>query len=105
MEHPYDNNKVYLGGGGLNGGHHLILLRKTISGEITYFEEPYNFNDRISAMAYSSINPNYRYVLTDNGTFYYSIDNGENWNISNSFNGPNAHYFYGFINMGIKINT
>ena len=95
MEHPYDNNKVYLGGGGLNGGHHLILLRKAISGGITYSEEPYNFNGRISAMAYSPIEPNYRYVLTDNGTFYYSFDNGENWDMSNSFDGPNAHYFYG----------
>ena len=94
MEHPYDNNKVYLGGGGLNGGHHLILLRKTNS-EITYTEEPYSFNGTVSAMAYSSIDPNYRYVLTDNGSFYYSSDNGENWDISNSFDGPNAHYFYG----------
>lgn len=94
MEHPFDNNKVYLGGGGLNGGHHLILLNKTNSG-ISYTEEPYSFNGRVSAMAYSSIDPNYRYVLTDNGTFYYSSDNGENWNTSNSFDGPNAHYFYG----------
>ena len=94
MEHPYDNNKVYLGGGGLDGGHHLILLRKTNSG-ITYTEEPYSFNGRVSAMAYSPIEPNYRYVLTDNGSFYYSFDSGQNWNISNSFDGPNAHYFYG----------
>jgi len=94
MEHPHDNNKVYLGGGGLNGGHHLILLRKTNSG-ITYTEEPYSFNGRVSAMAYSSIDPNYRYVLTENGSFYSSSDNGENWDISNSFDGPNAHYFYG----------
>ena len=94
MAHPYDNNKVYLGGGGLNGGNHLILLRKTISG-ITYTEESYNFDSIVSAIAYSPIDPNYRYVLTNNGTFYYSFDSGENWNISNSFNGPNAHYFYG----------
>ena len=94
MEHPYFSNKVYLGGGGLNGGHHLILLTKTNAG-ISYIEEPFNFNGRISAMAYCPINPNYRYVLTDNGTFYYSDDNGQNWNSSNSFDGPNAHYFYG----------
>ena len=94
MEHPYDNHKVYLGGGGLNGGHHLILLTKTNS-EIIYTEEPYSFNGRVSAMAYSPINPEHRYVLTDNGTFYYSSDNGENWDMSNDFDGPNAHYFYG----------
>ena len=94
MEHPYFSNKVYLGGGGLNGGHHLILLTKTNAG-ISYIEEPFNFNGRVSAMAYCPINPNYRYVLTDNGTFYYSNDNGQNWNSSNSFDGPTAHYFYG----------
>ena len=46
-------------------------------------------------MGYSPLDSSYRYVLTDNGKFYYSSDNGESWLMTASFTGPGAHYFYG----------
>lgn len=94
MEDPYYPNKAYLGGGGLSGGHHLFHLTAN-QWSISYEEHPYSFNSKISAMSYSPIEPSYRYVLTYNGSFYYSINDGGDWEISNSFDGPDAHYFYG----------
>ena len=34
-------------------------------------------------------------MLTENGKFYYSDDNGDNWIMTSSFTGPTSHYFYG----------
>ncbi len=68
-----------------------------VSNEKEYYfnEQEYNFSGTVSAMGYSPIDPSYRYVLTENGKFYYSLDNGENWIMTSSFTGPGAHYFYG----------
>jgi hypothetical protein len=94
MEHPHSSEKVILGGGGINGGNHLVEL--TISGnQIVYDEQEYSFSGTVSAMGYSPIDPSYRYVLTQNGKFYYSSDGGDNWTITSSFTGPESHYFYG----------
>ena len=41
------------------------------------------------------IEPSNRYVLTYDGSFYYSSDDGVNWEVSSAFDGPDAHYFYG----------
>ena len=93
-EHPYSSEKVLLGGGGINGGNHIIEL--TIFGnQITYEEQNYAFSGKISAISYSPIDSAYRYLLTENGKFYYSSDNGENWTMSLGFTGPESHYFYG----------
>ena len=62
---------------------------------MTYVEQPFNFSGTISAMEYSTLNSSYRYVLTENGKFYYSSDSGENWTMTSSFTGPGSHYFYG----------
>ena len=94
MEDPYDESNVYLGGGGNNGGHHIFHLLYQNS-NISFNEGSYNFNGKISAMAYSPLENNYRYLLTENGTFYYSNNDGLSWNQNSSFDGPNAHYFYG----------
>ena len=94
MEDPYNPNQAYLGGGGLTNGNHLFHLTVN-NNSISYNEEIFNFNGTVSSMNYSSIDPKHRYVLTDNGSFYHSFDDGDNWEISSSFNGPNAHYFYG----------
>ena len=94
IEHPYNINKAILGGGGVNGGNHLIEL--SLEGnQIVYNENPFNFSGTISAMGYSPIDPTYRYVLTENGKFYYSSDDGLNWQMNLSFSGPGSHYFYG----------
>ena len=94
MEDPQDENVVYIAGGGINGGNHLIKLTKT-GNSIAHEEMPYPFNNTITAMAYSPIDPSHWYVMTYNGSFYHSIDYGQSWNISTGFSGPESHYFYG----------
>ncbi len=98
MAGPYNAAKAYLGGGGVNGGAHLIELTATLGG-ITYTELPYDFTqeagERISAMAFSPIDHSYRYVLTTGGHFFNSSDDGSNWQLSEGFTGPESHYFYG----------
>ncbi len=94
IEDPYNHNQAYLAGGGLSGGNHLFHLTAG-SNSITYTQESYSFNSAISAMGYSSIEPSHRYVLTYYGSFYYSSDDGNNWQLSPEFDGPDAHYFYG----------
>tara|TARA_Y100001970_G_scaffold253054_1_gene327408 strand:- start:4731 stop:7175 length:2445 start_codon:yes stop_codon:yes gene_type:complete len=94
MEMPNNPQKVLLGGGGVNGGNHLLELSKQ-GNQLVYSEHPFNFSGTISAMGYSPLDSSYRYVLTENGKFYYSLDNGENWTITSSFTGPGSHYFYG----------
>ena len=98
IEHPEDPNKAILGGGGINGGNHLIELSVDLStqgNQIVHNQNNYNFSGTVSAMGYSPIDSSHRYVLTENGKFYYSSDNGESWDYNLSFNGPGAHYFYG----------
>ena len=93
MADPFDSDKAFLGGGGFSGNH---LVELSLEGnQITYNVNPFNFVSTISAMSYSPIDPSYRYVLTENGKFYFSTDNGENWELNLSFTGPDAHYFYG----------
>jgi len=94
MEDPYDPSSVYIAGGGLSGGHHIIKLTRN-GGSIQVNEGDYSFNNTVTAMAYSPIDPSHRYALTYNGTFYYSADNGVNWSMSPGFSGPESHYFYG----------
>ena len=94
IEDPYEPNKAYLAGGGISGGNHLFHLTAGQS-SISYIEEPYSFNSTISAMGYSSIEPNNRYILDYNGNFYFSRNDGESWQQSPAFDGPNSHYFYG----------
>ena len=91
---PLDPQTAYLGGGGINGGNHMIKL-KIEGNSIDYQEISQSFPGTISAMAISPIDYSYWYVLTDNGKFYYSEDEGENWSNNQWFSGPNAHYFYG----------
>tara|TARA_B100000029_G_scaffold516441_1_gene629862 strand:- start:3658 stop:6102 length:2445 start_codon:yes stop_codon:yes gene_type:complete len=94
MEDPNSSEKVFLGGGGINGGNYLIELTFE-ENQINYNQQEYNFAGTVSAMGYSPLDSSYRYVLTDNGKFYYSSDNGESWLMTASFTGPGAHYFYG----------
>ena len=78
MEDPEDSNIIYIAGGGLDGGNHLIKLTKT-GNSIVPEEMSYPFNNTVTSMAYSPIDPSHWYVMTYNGTFYHSTDYGESW--------------------------
>ena len=97
MADPYFPERVYLAGGTSTTGNHLWYLDHRTSG-ITATELPYDFSAgtdaRISAMAFSPINKDYRYVLNSYGKFFYSSDRGTSWEMSVN-RGPDSHYFYG----------
>ena len=90
---PLDPDICYLAGGGTNGNH--IIELEAGSWSIIATEQPYNFASQLSALAISPIDPDYRYTLTSDGTFYMSSDGGVNWLLSPGFSGPDSHYFYG----------
>ena len=94
MADPLNHEVAYLGGGGINGGNHMIKLE--IQGNsISYEELGQSFPGIVSAMAISPIDYSHWYVLTNNGKFYHSENSGQSWSTNQWFTGPNAHYFYG----------
>ena len=108
MEDPDNPANVYLAGGSSTSGAHIWHL-KMQNGSITADEQSYDFSGgnsdrKISAMAYSPIDHDYRYVLTNNGDFYYSDDGGDNWTKSAAFDGPDGHYFYGSVIIASPVN-
>jgi len=99
MEDPLNPRNVYVAGGGSNGDAHLWHLFYQ-NGDITAVEEMYNFAEghngtKVSAMAYSPLDPDNRYVLTTDGRFFYSHNGGIDWQFTLEFEGPHSHYFYG----------
>lgn len=96
MADPYFPERAYLGGGTSTTGNHLWYLEHKSA--ISATELPYDFGGgtdaRISAIAHSPINKDYRYVLNSHGKFFYSSDRGSSWEKSIN-RGPSSHYFYG----------
>lgn len=98
MEDPTNPEKVFLAGGFTSSGAHIMELER-VGGNVTYTELPFDFSNgtgaNISAMAYSKLNNNYRYVLTSEKDFFYSTDAGDTWTETEAFTAPGSHYFYG----------
>ncbi|MEZ4775305.1 MAG: T9SS type A sorting domain-containing protein [Bacteroidia bacterium] len=98
---PNMANRVYLGGGSLDGVGANIIQQTAIGGTISVVEQPFDFsegtNASISAMGISPQDPNYRYVLTDNEKFFFSFNGGQNWTKSSQGAIPGSHYFYGNV--------
>lgn len=99
MAHPFEANKAFLAGGHLSGlGSYIIRLN--YNGAVTATQLDFNFRTAsgggyITAMAISPLNMDYWYVLTNNGKFFQSTDYGDTWTKTESFTGPENHYFYG----------
>jgi hypothetical protein len=98
MADPYFANSVYLAGGSTADGCHMFYLQYKGS-QVTATELPTDFsngdpNTRISSMAFSPINKDYRYVLNSAGKFFASEDRGTTYTQSSN-RGPDSHYFYG----------
>ncbi|MCF8371446.1 MAG: T9SS type A sorting domain-containing protein [Bacteroidales bacterium] len=96
---PDNGYKAYAGGGGSNGGAHIIEIDNT-TGSITGTELSFDFsegnaNERISALAISLVLTTNRYVCTTEGDFFYSVNNGTSWTKNSTFEAPDNHYFYG----------
>jgi hypothetical protein len=97
-EDPVDPEIVWLGGGGMNGGAHLIRV-SFFANTFTEFEYPYDFgsvtNEKISAIEFSPLDIQTMYVATSEGYFHYSYDHGASWDTTQNFTVPGNHYFYG----------
>jgi len=94
MMDPYQSNIAYIGGGGINSQHHMVKVIYA-NNNVTASDMSYDFNAKISAMAWSPVTRYYWYVSTEDGKFYYSTDNGSAFTQTSSFTGPESHYFYG----------
>jgi photosystem II stability/assembly factor-like uncharacterized protein len=72
------------------------ITKMTASGgNINTVNLPIIFQGAVSAMAFSKVNFNYWYVLTETGKFYRSTDRGDSWTIANVSNAPEGQYLYG----------
>jgi photosystem II stability/assembly factor-like uncharacterized protein len=99
-------NSIYVGGGNLSGGSGSYLIKLTVFSEapFTITATQYNFDFRansnnglagISAIASSTLSPYRIYAATEDGTFFYSHDNGINW-LKSAFTGiPGGARLYG----------
>ena len=98
MADPYEDEVAWWGGGSEGGGAYLWRLEKS-GADITGVKQIKNFavagGGSISAINYSPVNPEYWYLLTSGGNFYYSENGGDTWTMTSSFSGPGSHYFYG----------
>ena len=92
MPDPYDYNYAFTGGGDSSVSGQYLWHLEYSSGNIDAVRLPYNFSinntNEITAIAYSPVDWNYRYVLTNRGRFFYSDDEGQTWTLSNTFNEP-----------------
>ncbi len=107
MPHPSNPNICYLGGGTTDSGTHIFELSSNGS-SLNANELAFDFSGNtsataISAMAFSPINTNYRYVMNGNGEFFQSTNAGFNWEMTTGFNGPDGNYLYGAALVPSKI--
>lgn len=104
-ELPGSENAVLMAGGNINGGDGSYLVKVEALNAYPYTITPtqYNYEFRshsnqgwggISAINASSVDAGRLYVGAEDGTFFYSEDNGTTWNKS-TLNGPGPWYLYG----------
>lgn len=95
-----DEDAVYIAGGSLENDEGSYLVKLTADGSRIEAESGhFNFKEEssdgeISAMTTAPTNPNYWYVATNNGRFFYSRDAGETWQQSINFV-VQGQFFYG----------
>lgn len=98
MADPDDPASVYVAGGRTSSGAHLFHV-SNVGSSFQFTEEPFDFSNgtdaSITAVAFSPLEPDHRYVFTSEGDFFYSLDDGISWQQSEGFTGPGSHYFYG----------
>ena len=91
-------NAVLLAGGNKDGGEGSYIIQLEYSNGIQATQLPFDFKSeadgQVSALGYSSINPQKWYAATTNGRFFYSNDEGQNWEQTINFV-PTGHYLYG----------
>ena len=101
MINHWDPQKILIAGGNINGGTGSHIIELTYgNNSISENQYPFDFKKdaggEISALEVSPVNKNKWYAATTNGLFYYSIDGGQNWDVSVQV-GPYPQYLYGTV--------
>jgi hypothetical protein len=109
-EHPGLHNVVYLAGGRISGSPGSYILKLTDQGNgVTAEQLPFNFSanggGNIAAIDWHLQDENRMYVLTDNGRFYYSTNEGQTFTRTSGFTAMASHYFYGSSIYASKLNN
>jgi len=110
MESPDESEEaIYMAGGNMNGGEgsYLIKLTSPSNNEIQATQFDFDFksnsiNGVLTAIEYSPLNDQKFFAATSNGRFFYSEDEGENWEQSLNFVNE-GHYLYGQTIYASKI--
>jgi hypothetical protein len=93
------DNFIYVGGGSLDGGpgSYLVKLKYTGS-EIVASQYDFDFRAAsgasISAIETTPLNDQLIYVVTENGRFFYSLDGGESFTMTEDYIGPSGGWIY-----------
>lgn len=96
--HPNDPYTAYMTSSGETGSKlwKLSFDDAKIIGEENYFDfKDSNTGAKASAIEISSIAPENIYVMTSNGDFFSSEDDGDNWQKTSRDSMPQAYYLYG----------
>jgi hypothetical protein len=98
--YPKNNNQIYIAGGNLSGGDGSYLVKLTgTESSVSATQGNYNFRGNtascISAIATTPLDVNRIYVAREDGSFYYSVDAGANWQQTVSFSGPTPIWLMG----------
>jgi hypothetical protein len=99
-------NEVYVAGGNVTGGggSYLIKLQASLTAPVTFTPQQINYDFRansnngssgISALEVSQKEVGKLYVATEDGSFFYSNNNGTSWNKTPTFNGATGWFLYG----------
>lgn len=89
MADPYQDDVCYMANG-------MRITRLESNGSGVDAENlPLAFSGAVSAVAYSTINPDRWYALTETGRFYRSPDRGQTWTNTIIDNSPGGQYLYG----------
>jgi hypothetical protein len=99
---------VFMAGGNMHGGpgSHIIRLEHK-NGAIEATQLPFDFRafsgGEVSAMAFSPHDPDRMYAATTNGYFFYSQDQGLNWDVAVG-KVPGGQYLYGAVIRPCPVN-
>lgn len=105
-------HEILVGGGNMTGGGGSYLIKLSYNGVFSYNQYAYDFransnsgSNGISAIGTTVADANRYYVATEDGTFFYSTNQGTSWTKSAAFTGPTAYYLYGNAILTSKTNA
>lgn len=93
------DNFIYVGGGSIDGGPGSYLVKLKFTGsEIVASQFDFDFRAAsgasISAIETTSLNDQLIYVVTENGRFFYSLDGGTSFTMTEDYIGPSGGWIY-----------